>query len=820
MTKNVFHLKKLPLLISSAAALACSSVALGQEAESAWMGLEEIVVTAQFREQNVQDTPIAITAMSAATLEARGQVSIENIAGQAPNVSLTTGGSFGGNSLTAFIRGVGQTDFNPAIEPGVGLYVDDVYYATMTGSVLDLLDLERVEVLRGPQGTLAGKNSIGGSIKLFSQRPDEEANGYVEVTAGMLDLLSVRAASNFTLVDDKLYARVSGVSKSRGGHVDVIDWACSHPDNTLGFGTNFNGNDCTTGTEGGVNYTAGRLALRWLASDDLEVNFALDRTVENSDPPANILRAVYPATTRRAGITPDGSEYPAVFAVAGLSPPGSGPGFGNTDFSFDPDGPGPAPLVTIPFGPVLDPSIFLAGEYQNYSSYGNYQTGNYAKREMTLKSTGASINADWSINEDLQLQSITSYREYTSGWGNDTDATPLSLVNLYQTLIHDAWSQEFRLNGGFGENLDYTVGAFYHDSTTTMTGRIDLGYVDFDFVHGPDPVDTTTQAIFLNVTYRLTDSLELISGLRYSEDEKVYQFVRREPDLSAIIPCGPGASINCLISDVNGTTSVFKGDRTDWRVALNYMLNEDVIVYGQVATGYKGGGVNPRPFFNDQAQEVEPEELISYEIGAKADLLDNTLRINAAIFYNEYTDIQFQLGNCTGVPGVINGIPCLMTTNAADGETTGVELEFDYSPNEALSIDGSVSYINFDLTKLLYDIDSISKDNVSPFTPEVTASLGIQYRIGSFVPRIDFVYQDDVYAEWTNAPDTLMKARTLVNARIAYEAGDDWLVAMEVQNLTDKYYFTQMGDGASGSATSFGQPGLPRTVNFTVKRKF
>ncbi len=801
------------------AALVAGVVVNGGAYSQSMSMLEEVVVTAQFKSQNQQDTPLAITAMSGDTLEARGQVSLDNIAGQAPNVSLSTGGSFGGNSLTAFVRGVGQTDFNPAVEPGVGLYVDDVYYATMTGSVMDLLDLERVEILRGPQGTLAGKNSIGGSIKLFSRRPDEEANGYIETTVGSLDLVSVRGASNFTLVDDQLYARVSGVSKSRSGHVDVIDWACSHPNNTLGFGTRFDGNDCKTGTEGGIKYNGARLALRWLASDDLEVNFSADRTVEDSDPPANVVTAVHPTTNRRAGIVPDGSEYPSLFAIAGLSPPGSGPGSFLGLSGFDPDGPGPVPGVT--FGPVLDPSIFLpTKKYQNYSSYGNYQTDNYLKREMTLKATGYALNLDWSINDELQLQSITAYREYESGWGNDTDGTPLSITNLYQTLFHEAWSQEFRLNGNLGDAFSYTVGAFYHDSETIMTGRIDLGYVNFDFIHGPDPVNTTTQAVFANGTYQLTDSLELIVGLRYSEDEKVYEFQRREPDLSPILPCGPGATSNCLISGVNGLSTPFEGDRTDYRVALNYHLNNDVMVYGQVATGYKGGGANPRPFFDDQSQKVEPEESTSYEIGAKAEMFDNSLRLNAAVFFNEYTDIQFQLTDCTGVPGVVNGIPCLMTTNAADGETKGVELEFDYAPNEALRIDGSVSYIDFELTDLIYTIPGVTLDSTSPFTPEYSASLGIQYQMGRFVPRLDVIYQDDVYAGWVNNPDVLLESRTLVNARVAWEADNDWVVALAVKNLTDKYYFTSATDGSGGAGPSSAQPGLPRTWELSVKRTF
>src|SRR5690606_24600381 len=152
----------------AAALAAAPAVAQDQAAEA---DDNAIVVTAQFREQNLQDTPLAITAVNAEMLEARSQTNISQVAAQAPSVTLKPQGTAFGPSMTASIRGIGQYDFNPALEPGVGLYIDDVYYATLTGSMFDLLDLDRVEILRGPQGTLAGRNSIGGAVKLYSQRP-------------------------------------------------------------------------------------------------------------------------------------------------------------------------------------------------------------------------------------------------------------------------------------------------------------------------------------------------------------------------------------------------------------------------------------------------------------------------------------------------------------------------------------------------------------------------------------------------------------------------------------------------------------------------
>jgi len=229
-------------LTAMVAALAFPSAAMAQDAppadtaqaaSTAGTGSDapdenEIVVTAQFREQRLQDTPIAITAVNAAMIEARGYRNIASIAAQAPNVSLTPQPQNGGTGLIAYIRGVGQTDFNFALEPGVGLYVDDVYLPTLTGSLLDLLDLDRVEILRGPQGTLSGRNSIGGAIKLFSKKA-EGHGGNLSLTYGSYDRVDVRASGDFTLVDDKLFVRVAGVSKNRDGYVDRIDYGCSHP---------------------------------------------------------------------------------------------------------------------------------------------------------------------------------------------------------------------------------------------------------------------------------------------------------------------------------------------------------------------------------------------------------------------------------------------------------------------------------------------------------------------------------------------------------------------------------------------------------------
>ena len=785
-------------------------LAMADQPSDEFTGLEEITVTAQFVEQNLQDTPIAITAVTAAMLEARGQQSLEQIAGQAPNVTLATGGAFGGPSLIGFIRGVGQTDFNPALEPGVGLYVDDVYYSTLTGSILDLLDLDRLEVLRGPQGTLAGKNSIGGSIKLYSKKPGAESDGYAEAGYGTDNAISVRAGSNFTLIPGELYARLAGVSRARDGYITRLDYGCSHPGS--GIPSQVQGADCVLGHEGGIKYTAARAALLWQPTENLEINFTGDVLNDVSEPAANVLLAV-------------GSTTAPVIALGRMwdFTPGGFPVSTNVGCRF------------VAYGPnSCDPNS-PNDPYVNYSNYLDPRTGGYGPSSVTpnqtVESRGLALNIDWKFHDTMQLQSISAYRNYTSGFGNDSDGTPMPVQQLYQTLKHVQKSQEFRLNGTGGSVLDYTFGAFYFDQTTSETGRINLGYVSFDFLHGPDPVDATTWAAFAQGIFHPTEKMDITLGARYTDDKKTYTYARHNADFSTIQPCigppgTPGNPPNCLIATLDGVSSTFEGTRTDYRAALTFKWTDDFMTYAQYSTGFKGGGVNPRPFYSVQAIPFRPETLDALEVGAKSEWFGNKLRLNVALFYNKYKDIQETLNNCTALFGAQFGVPCLAVTNAGDADVKGAELEFDWHPVEALQLDGSISYLKFEFTKIDPNT-GLSLDDVTPFTPQRKASLGLQYAIaagsaGSVTPRIDASYQDKIFTDAFNYDIGAIDSYTLVNANVTWRSTDEvWQVALEARNLTDKlYYINKVNAIPSGGGTAFGAPGLPRTYMFTVKRTF
>jgi iron complex outermembrane receptor protein len=781
--------------------------------------LEEVTVTATFREERLQDTPIAITAVTGEMLENRSQTSVYEVAAQAPNVSLSPQGQANGSGLIAFIRGVGQTDFNYALEPGVGVYVDDVYYPTLTGSLVDLLDLDRVEVLRGPQGTLAGRNSIGGAIKLFSKKPSG-TGGSAALTYGSFDRIDARAMADFALVPDKFYARIAGVSKNRDGYVHRRDYGCEHPGSgvpafTVGMG-------CDLGTLGGQAYTAGRLSLRWIASEAVEVNLIGDITNDKSEAGADTLRFVYATPSNTVKV--NGVPYDCRFVAFGAG-------------SCDPNHPN-------------DP----------YLSYANFLDATQATSQQPYKpllvppiqhlnQSGVSATIDWKLNDKFSIKSITAWRQYDSSWAQDVDGSPVASQELLQTLVHDQRSEELRLNGTvMGDKLDFTTGLFYFDQDGTLEARVDLPYAGLDFRHGPDTTPSTSKAAFLQSTFHASTAMNLSAGVRYSKDEKTYTYFRRNPDgtipstpcLPGLAPGNPANAPNCALLGLFDVSDSFKGHRTDWRVSLDYRFSDAVMTYGQVSTGFRSGGVNPRPFFApgtllpvkngqidptgtltdvNQLSSFEPETLRSYEIGFKTDLLDRRLRLNGAVFYNDYKDIILTSAACPISP-------CLQPNNIGAAHVKGVEFETELRPTEALLFDASVSWLDFEYTETNQPLSGVAPSMITPFTPEKKASVGAQYTFalgnaGSLIARLDGSYQSEIFTEAINDANNRISGYTIANARLSWRSQSEaWMTSLEVTNLTNKYYEYSRFDQHLSSGSVSAQPAPPLMWGITIKRTF
>jgi iron complex outermembrane receptor protein len=374
-----------------------------------------------------------------------------------------------------------------------------------------------------------------------------------------------------------------------------------------------------------------------------------------------------------------------------------------------------------------------------------------ALQNQDFNGWGIMGNVTWDISDELELYWVGAWREYTTKFGQDQDASPVPVAQLDNRLDHRAWSQELRLNGEFSDGLvEYTLGGFYMDQDGEYTARVDLPYAGIDFLHGPDTTPSTSKALFANAIVHPLENWSITGGVRRSWDEKTYTYFRRNPDgtvpfenwsfnpstnpadwtndsspapiclflnqLAAFNadqarppadrlgippptlagPTGIGNAPNCLLSGIYDLEGEFKGTRWDWRIATDYRFSDEFLAYGSIATGYKGGGVNPRPFFGpstgecppfsynpdgtvipappcNQIKPFNPETLITYELGFKSDFFDRRVRLNGAVFYNDYSDIIFQLSACPSSP-------CLRPTNVGKAKVKGFELETTIYP--------------------------------------------------------------------------------------------------------------------------------------------
>lgn len=781
--------------------------------DAATTNANDIVVTAQFRSQRLQDTPLAITAVNAAILEARGQTSIYEVTAQAPNVTLAPAGQSYGSGVVAFIRGIGQNDNSYALEPGVGIYVDDVYYSTLTGSLLDLMDLDRVEVLRGPQGTLAGKNSIGGAIKLYSKRPDGTGGGYVQATYGSFDRTEVRGSANLTVVPDKLFVRFSGAAKSQDGYVTRLDYGSSHPGS--GVPTYRNGPDSKIGTLGGISYVAARAALRWVAAPNVEINVAGDYTNDRSESGAAVT-----VFANSSGTNADGQPWVSN-TITGAAIP--------YDCRF------------VPYG--ANSCDTLAGYNRKYIAYSTFldptpPTSQSPFKPVVfnpinhLKAYGFQGTLDWDFGGDLALKSITGYRHYENDYAHDEDGSPLPVEQLSYQLRHSQFSQEVRLNASLLDGkFDTTIGGFYFQSRSSSSARVDLNYTGLDFLNGPDRIRVKSKAVFAQGIFHVTDAFNLTGGIRYTDDSKTYLYQRHNPDGTVPTVCefflgaptagplGIGNNPNCLIAGLNGATDAAKSKRVDYRAVADYRFNDQVLAYAQFSTGFKGGGVNPYPYYgpgtpSNQIKPFAPESLQTYEIGFKTDLLDRRLRINIAGFYNKYKDVILRLSACPDQP-------CDQPNNIGSADVKGFEIETQLYPVEGLSFDGSFSYLDFQYKKLNGNTP-VRLSDVTPYTPKYKWSVGAQYDYdigpGTVTARVDGSYQSHVFTDAVNASTNRIDGYFLSNGRLAYKTADkDWQVALEVRNIFNKYYYLTL---LQASPYISAEPGLPRTFAVTLKRNF
>jgi iron complex outermembrane receptor protein len=813
------------------ALLTTSTPATAAEAQASSGVLEEVVVTARYREEKLQETPIAITAITGAEIQARGITSAYEIGYSVPNASLRPAQAAFGNSMSAYIRGIGQYDFLGEFEPGVGIYFDDVLHPVVMGSMIDLMDLERVEVLRGPQGTLFGRGSIGGAIRYVSKQPKGDNTGNIQLTYGDFNRVDVRGSYDFAITD-KLFARVTGVSKRRDGYQKVLDFACANPTlaGTIPRAVANRVSGCQVGTQGGEDVTGARAALRLVASDSLELGLVADYQNDNSEARADTL--------------------------VGIAGPGGAFGVWSQHYLV--------PTYGVPFDSRFVPS----SPFISYATYRDLKSGLTFSPKTALEQRGVSATADWKMGTDLGGKLILSHREFNSAFATDADQSPFNeqTVDGHQKFSSD--TAELRLSGKAMEKLNWTLGGFYYKGdfksgqtvsipafifagvyggvlgaptvanpagtppcfgVVTCAEGIASGVINNNakwLVNGLNDTKSKNISVFAAGDYDFTDKLSMSAGLRYSKDDKDDNFD------------------NTIVKTTLGTSE----KHTDWKLGLNYKFTDDVMGYVSASTGYRPQAFNPRPFQVTQFVQVSGEEAKSYELGLKGDFFDRRLRANAAVFYIDYSKRILPVGGteCLLIPGsnppAYNTVPpgtpgsvvdtlgntCMAVTSRtfyqnSPGKIKGGELELTWQPVEGLTFNGNFGYTDFSAD----DLNNPGVVNPDPiFVPKQNWSVSAAYEIalsgGSRItPRLDLYGQSEICTGATTKT-SCSEGYELLNARLEWASPDrTWTTALGATNLSDKQYYLNKFDlTAFGQPTTEGQPGIPREWYLQVSRNF
>ena len=784
------------LLAASALSSLAATQALAAQGDEG--GIEEVVVSAQFREQRLQNTPIAITAFTAENLEARGIDNVTDLDAFVPNTIIQPLGAGWGATMAAFIRGVGLGDNILSFEPGVPIYVDDVYIGRPQGAIFDLLDLERVEVLRGPQGTLFGKNAIGGTVRLISKKPKGDGSGSLSVTLGSFNRINARGSTDVALVEDKVFARFSFSSKKADGYFNVLDYECVNGPGSLGNGGTglpaggyntpgafpgglpgirlgsqvVRGGDCVVDKLGDENVQSGRAAFRFLINDKVEFNLIGDLTVQRQKGPAD--------------------KYTVMDPTNGLN------AFWNSAFA--------APVFGTGVG--WDTRFITKDLYSNYSRYNDPITNRIVPNINDMNHWGVSGTLEWNLTDNLKLKSITGYRRFWNKFGRDSDGTPLPLNATYDDSRHRQFTQELQLTGTAGK-LDWATGAFWYDAHDSNQG--------FDFLYPTivyendafDRQDTRNWAVFTQGTYRATDALSLTAGVRYTDDQK-NATIFRSTFFGGIV--------------INNAYVPLSTTNTDYTLSADYRWNEQVLTYVKYATGFKGGGFSPRPSTNLQTEPFQPEKLKTLEFGAKTDLFERRVRLNGAIFFSHYLNQQTFAQQLDA-----SGANWFREVNAGKARIWGLEAELLAEPIPGLRIEASGGYLNYDLydnqgNVLLFEGDNCGGERCySPRTPKYNGALGVQYSfastMGSFTPRLDVQNTSKIY--FTTNNQGVQDAVTLLNGRVTWATpSEQWEVALYGDNLTDEGYFNGKLNLVGFFGREQGNPGAPRTWGISFKRTF
>jgi iron complex outermembrane receptor protein len=728
----------------------------GEAAGKAEFGLEEVLVTARKVRENLQDTPIAVTAFAGDALDDRQVVDTAKLTQVVPNLQFANNAPLAGNnsSSAVFIRGIGQTDPTSTVDPGVGLYIDDVYIGQAVGGTMELRDIDSMQVLRGPQGTLFGRNTIGGAILLSTKDPGDTFGGTIRGSFGSFDL-----RQGFLAVDvpmgSALRSRFTAGIKKQDGYVTRTD------------GTDL----------GDVNNYTLTAKFVWQPMDKFTGKLLFDYTRANEHGSPLVFAAINEAAT-----------FPRVASFdAGC--PGTGPAWNS-----------------VPAVPMInDPRC--ANDFQARGPFANNGTTPLTSQ---LRNYGTSLNLVYEATDTISLKSITAYRNLKWKGVRDADNTPLTILNTYYDSKGWQWSQELQLTYQT-QALTGVVGAYYFKQRSDDIATVDLNPPPPGVQHDSDNniADNQSWAAFTQWTYRFTDALGLTVGGRYTHDEKGSypdQFDYATPNIKQV-----------PLQWYRDTFTSFTPSGS-----INYRWSPQVMTYLSYSEGFKGGGWNSHfnavltPEQQAALQEFKQEKAKTYEVGAKFDLFSNTLRVNAALFKSDYTDMQI-----TYRGPAPNGVAPFVT-NAGKASIKGAELELTWAPTPDWRFEGSVGTLNATIDKLVAKPFAVLPPglvagNKLPYAPDCQAHFGIAYTGHasgwSITPRADVFYQSKTYFDATNTPEIAqLGGYGVVNGQVVFkqEESGHLSVTLAVNNAFDRFYRvagnSSLSTGSGYAETAYARP--------------
>ncbi len=775
--------------------------------------LEEIVVTAQRTETNLQETPVSVSAVSGEALTQQGASSLLDLTNFIPNLQVSTTTLQGGGNGRFAIRGIGQ---DAGSQAAVGLYVDDIYYPTGAGNVMGLFDIDRVEVLRGPQGTLFGRNTIGGAIQYVTVKPGREFGGYGEVTAGNFGRTDFNGALNIPL-GDTLAARIAVGYNSRDGFVHDIRNNVDRGEDTRKLG---------------------RVQVRWTPSDALTVDLKGEWMANRTNGRPGIIKG-YAGSLFPNGQN-DSAQFPALSRLF----------FGSTDH--------------------FCPSVVANGPCLDVASKGDYQMAGYNAPDFAeLDYAAGGLVVGWDLNDSVTLKSISGYSKTDDLTVTDADGTPASFLVIQSPATETkAFSEEVQLIvKAFDNRLSWTTGLFYYDEERVVpSSGISLGVVPVTQGDGTNS-NLTSKAIFTQATFAFTDRLSGTVGLRYSDeksdkqtrdstppfnatpykvfkgsftdtspqvglkfqatDDQMYYFNAAKGYRAGGFTADPGYAGGSKSYDPEEAWTYEVGARlefldrrlrlnptvffTDWKgIQVNTLIPIPEAGAACLATNDCRPGVGTTP------QNMGDAEIRGFEFEALFQATDRlTLQASVGYLDAKYTDIKNVFGQI--FPAALGGFPVgsLFIPDLCDGNNDPTLAQLN--PNRTA---GQLAPL-----AALYECKGGSD---LAKAPQFKFSVGARYAYplsgGSQVMgMVDYGWTDKQRSEVANRGQVPLPSYGVLNARVQYTAPDNrWSLAVFGTNLTDELYYvggTDFANGYTPGATVW-DPARPMEYGATVKFNF